>query len=692
MLRRGSLWRWRRSREFVDATPDGPVIRSDQDVTAAANRLIEWVAASDRPVVVAPGSAAELAAFTRAAELLGRTPVIHALNDRSTESFGPRRRLRKLVEDSDPEVWFTEATRKRHRSELWDLDDRPGLPDPWPTVDNTTPTRGSTVLLLLGPAHPAARAAIADDSIRLTSIPDLRSFVLDPAAALETVANRQKLTIHVEAELLPVLVDALCGPGAPIKSVRLVVYAGAPPLAATTHHLRRLGPIAGRNLPVELVGEPAPHASLAAPEHANLLCYETRLRSLPGIEHEQAFVIPRTTTAALVVLVIDGSLPATRWNTERLAQAEADAMGVDVTICSITEGALRTADGGVIPIDRFDDRYATGLLTPHPHGDNDFSRPGVDINALWCTVLGEASVDPTVAFADLGGRSLDLLALLAAIEAGYGIALSGEEFEGISTLERLIDRVVEHRRSATDVEPQTSVQASMAGVVADTERVVSTWSLARTRPSSLAFAATGHRRPGHPVLVWFAQNESELRALALEIGETTDLIGLRSLAMTDWGGRRLTTDERYTPANVDALLDRCVPDLIDALADGETVAIGGNCQGGILASRLAPRLEAAGHLVDRLVLVDFGFAVPANDLEVHALYGIDSRFQVHANSDEFRATFPNATVTRGPFRHGEFFRPGFAEWTGDYVRAALGQRSGETDLATPVGTPVEPEE
>lgn len=682
MLRRKSLRRRTRSRGFVDAAADGPVIRSDQDVTAAANRLVEWVAASDRPLVVAPGSAAELAVFNRAADLLGRTPVIHALSDCSAESFGPRGRLRKLIEDCDPEVWFTEATRERHRPELFDLHDRPGLADPWPAVGNTTPPRASAVLQLLGPAHPAALAAVADDSIKLISTPDLRSFVLDPTAALKAVANSRKLTIHIGAELLPVLVEALCDPSAPVKSVRLVVYAGTSPLAATSHHLRRLSAIAGRDLPVDLVDEPAPRASLAAPEHENLLCYETRLRSLPGIEHEQAFVVPRTTAAALVVLVIDGSLPATRWNTERLAQAEADAIGVDVTICSITEEALRTADGGVIPIDRLDDRYTAGLLTPHLLGDHDFSRPGVDINALWCAVLGETSVDPTVAFSDLGGRSLDLLVMLTAIEAGYGIAVSGEDFEGISTLERLIDRVVEHRRSATDVEPQTSTQASMAGVVVDTERVVSTWSLARTRPSSLTFAATGPRRLGHPVLVWFAQDEFELRTLAAEIGETTDLIGLRSLAMTDWGGRRLTTDERYTPENVDAILDRCVPDLLDALADSETVAAGGNCQGGILASQLAPRLDAAGHPVDRLVLVDFGFSVPATDLDVHALYGIDSRFRAHADSNEFRASFPNATVTRGPFRHGEFFRPGFAEWTGDYIRGALGTGSGETGAAS----------
>lgn len=195
---------------------------------------------------------------------------------------------------------------------------------------------------------------------------------------------------------------------------------------------------------------------------------------------------------------------------------------------------------------------------------------------------------------------------------------------------------------------------------------LSTWSGDRPVRDGLIVAA--NRSGSRPALFWSLQGERELTRLAASLGPDQPLYGMRSgvLAMA------------YTPRNIAALAARYVEEIVAIDAAGP-IAVGGNCQGGIIAIEIARQLAAAGRPPDLLVLVDTvvadRFAAGPCASPALLLYGRSSRLNPRRLFRDpelgWRKLFPAGLRTALlPCDHGEFFDDSIAPMLAEAVRSA----------------------
>jgi thioesterase domain-containing protein len=146
------------------------------------------------------------------------------------------------------------------------------------------------------------------------------------------------------------------------------------------------------------------------------------------------------------------------------------------------------------------------------------------------------------------------------------------------------------------------------------------------------------------------QGNEEFTALAAALGPRVTLHGMRS------GHQSLT----YS-ADTIALLAETYADEIMALPQDRPVALGGNCQGAVIARATAFALRQRGRDPSRLILMEM--AKPwAYDAPVDLIYGQDSTLNPYRKDGDpsavFAAAFPQGFTSHFiTGTHGAFFQP-----------------------------------
>lgn len=259
--------------------------------------------------------------------------------------------------------------------------------------------------------------------------------------------------------------------------------------------------------------------------------------------------------------------------------------------------------------------------------------------AIWQGVLRREGVGVhDNFFADLGGESLKALLLVAALqEAGLGgdIRLLYET----QTVAGLAVRLSGAERP--------DGQRARGGAIIDRQRpYLATWSGERVSPDGLLF--TRNAGGPKPPLFWCFQGAVEFQQLAAHLGPEQPLIGMRS--------GHLIMD--YDDVSLDAIAARYVQEML-ALQPQGAFRLGGNCQGGRIAHRIAAHLARRGREVALLIQMEETIFAPHSG-RVALIYGKISKLNPFIDGDPtplLQERYSGGySVDIVPGAHGEFFQ------------------------------------
>lgn len=164
-----------------------------------------------------------------------------------------------------------------------------------------------------------------------------------------------------------------------------------------------------------------------------------------------------------------------------------------------------------------------------------------------------------------------------------------------------------------------------------------------------------------PPLVWCFNARDEFPKLAAVLGPDQPVIGLRSLNL-------VCRFERGRPAQDDRIADHYADLLLETLDPGRC-AVGGNCQGSPVASRIAAKLLLQGRAVEPLINMEWQSVLPFPG-RCGLIFGERSTMfnpflRGEAPHARWRAQFAEPVVEIVPGGHGEYFS--------DAHHVALGQ-------------------
>lgn len=247
---------------------------------------------------------------------------------------------------------------------------------------------------------------------------------------------------------------------------------------------------------------------------------------------------------------------------------------------------------------------------------------------------------------DAGMDSLDLVNLLSAIEAAFGISLDIAFPPGSETVEFLALAVDAQLKAPSIASSTGALRISLADIVLPH---LATWpgqpaterGLLRHIPEN-----TGSTR-----LYWIFQTGKELAALNT---------ALAPAGITVFGTRSGHLLYEYSEANL-AALTTLLADEIESLHNDGPIHVGGNCQGGTIMLRVAKELIRRGQAVDTILLMEQG-RFPVHHGPVVLMFGEGSYLNPYAlieNPDAvFRAAYPlgyHVEIITG--QHGQYFDP-----------------------------------
>jgi acyl-CoA synthetase (AMP-forming)/AMP-acid ligase II len=269
------------------------------------------------------------------------------------------------------------------------------------------------------------------------------------------------------------------------------------------------------------------------------------------------------------------------------------------------------------------------------------------LRGVWNSVLGLGAEDASDGtFFELGGSSIAAVEFLHRAEQEMQVRLPVERFFSSPTLQAVWRMFLLARRDDFD-EPAAAVhcldriQAHVRG-----------WRGCRLSAGSFlrGFHDGGTRIP----IFWVFQMEAEMLSLAGALGGDQPLHGMRSLHNV------VRISELADPV-LREVSNQYMAELL-AITRGRPFVLGGNCQGAIVALRMAQALEQLGCAPAMLFLMEWTFAWGRYGKPVTVLYGNRSRSaQVYASEDgcglPWTHDLPRAVVRHIEGAHGEFFQP-----------------------------------
>jgi len=255
------------------------------------------------------------------------------------------------------------------------------------------------------------------------------------------------------------------------------------------------------------------------------------------------------------------------------------------------------------------------------------------------------------------GDSLQLAALLLELDREFGVRIDTAAFPQRVTVANLAALV------AAEPPPVEANHSERASEILRRQRAqIAGWAGGRHRSDALILA---HNEAGQePGLFWCLQMEFEFTQLARYVAVGRRMYGMRSgLFIMD-----------YTPHDIAAIADRYAAEMEELQPRGAFV-LGGNCQGGVIASAVARRLRGRGREVALLVLMEQDDFSPY-DGPVALIFGRDSEFNPYRRQADpdavFHAAYPaGVTVDVIPGTHGRYFEDGRIEWLADVLRRRL---------------------
>lgn len=281
-----------------------------------------------------------------------------------------------------------------------------------------------------------------------------------------------------------------------------------------------------------------------------------------------------------------------------------------------------------------------------------------ELGRIWNSILDLRGADPQGrTFFELGGSSITAVEFLHRAEQVLRVRLPAERFFADPTLRR-VWRIFRHDGHADLDDP---VEAGYC-----LERLgahVRDWQ--GQKASDDALLRGFHTGGDKPPIFWVFQMEQELIALAAEAGADQPLYGMRSL-------HNILPVRRLSDPVLREVSNQYITELL-AITKGRPFVLGGNCQGAIVAFRMALALRRLGSTPATLVLMEWTYSWGRYAEPVVLLYGNRSHTaKVYGSPDgcglPWRSDFPQAVARPIAGGHGEFFNAGNISSLGDQLR------------------------
>jgi len=261
---------------------------------------------------------------------------------------------------------------------------------------------------------------------------------------------------------------------------------------------------------------------------------------------------------------------------------------------------------------------------------------------IWSSALKGAVIGRNENFFEAGGDSLMTLIVVAQIREKFQIEIAVHELFSQQTLrgqaEELNRRLQIARGDMTNAGQGIRDQEAdeiLTGLRAHTRL----WQVQWLPPDSTMFVLNpqGTRRP----LFWSTPAQSEILNLAEALGTDQPLYGMPSGVLT----------MRRTEHNVTMLAAHYANGIIRQQPAGN-IALGGFCQGAVIAHAVALELENRGRMVDRLMLVESGDFKPFHR-PVALFFGRNSLFNPFPNEAAAAPGTPAARIFRALYPRGQ---------------------------------------
>lgn len=260
---------------------------------------------------------------------------------------------------------------------------------------------------------------------------------------------------------------------------------------------------------------------------------------------------------------------------------------------------------------------------------------------------------------DAGLDSLGLANFIMSIESAFGIILDVSLDAGGDTIE-VLGVAVDQRKLAQQSSPDGNHGATLAATL---RPHLTLWPGTRRGAEGLV-RDMATAPPNAPALFWCFQSRDEFAALTDALGGRIRLYGLRS--------GHLAFD--YDAETV-AALATLYADEIEAVDRRGTLALGGNCQGGMVMAEVAQELRRRGRRVALTVLMEQSRFHPLSG-DVLLLFGVRSYLnpygQIDAPERLFRQAYGDGfSVSMLPGGHGQYFQPANVGTLADILAARI---------------------
>lgn len=272
---------------------------------------------------------------------------------------------------------------------------------------------------------------------------------------------------------------------------------------------------------------------------------------------------------------------------------------------------------------------------------------------IWREILAVESIGPEDDFFELGGDSLSLVRMVLLVENRLGITLDARSADNVTTISDVVALV---REAGTGSAPAFNPGGSSEPLV-DPETIrrlrlaSARWSgeAVSDQPPMFRMNAAGELPP----LFWCFNAAHEMPAMAAAFGENQPVFGMKSFLGA--------IDDRTERQNQLRPLAHLYASEIERLHPGGPYLLGGNCQGGKLATEIARVLIDRGYPVPLLCLLE---TVPVTPYpgRISLFFGKKSDthnpFKKFSNPEAgWQRLFREVTWDIIPGKHAHYFRP-----------------------------------
>jgi len=272
---------------------------------------------------------------------------------------------------------------------------------------------------------------------------------------------------------------------------------------------------------------------------------------------------------------------------------------------------------------------------------------------IWREILAVESIGPEDDFFELGGDSLSLVRMVLLVENRLGVTLDADSADNVATVSDVVTLVREAGASSAPafnegeasrphVDPETIRRLRLASARWSGEAV-------SDEPPIFRMNSAGKLPP----LFWCFNAAHEMPAMAAAFGEDRPVFGMKSL--------HGAIDDRTDRQNLLRPVAQLYASEIERLHPGGPYHLGGNCQGGKLATEIARVLIERGYPVPLLCLLE---TVPVTPYpgRISLFFGKKSvthnPFKTFSNPEaNWQRLFREVTWDIIPGKHAQYFRP-----------------------------------